>query len=306
MRKIIFLLVPLFFLGCQGKRIDGNYESRPTIILEESPVESPESDAVPIPDKYQMILDSLDKILPGYFTTLIERPFIVIGDENPDFVRQRAENTVRWAVFQLKKNYFQIDPKTVIIIWLFKDDSSYYFHANKLFNEQPSSKFGYYSPLNKSLIMNIGTGGGTLVHEIVHPYIDANFPDCPPWFNEGLASLYEQCGEKNGSIWGFTNWRLTGLQDAVRGGNLPLFKDLMAMNALEFYGENSAYNYGQARYLCYYLQENHKLTEFYHSFVKNYAWDPSGYLTLQSILGESDMEDFQRRWQEFVIQLHFP
>ena len=24
--------------------------------------------------------------------------------------------------------------------------------------------------------MNISTGGGTLVHEIVHPFIEANFP----------------------------------------------------------------------------------------------------------------------------------
>ena len=43
-------------------------------------------------------------------------------------------------------------------------------------------------------IMNIATGGGTLVHEIVHPYVEANFPGCPAWFNEGLGSLYEACG----------------------------------------------------------------------------------------------------------------
>ena len=35
--------------------------------------------------------------------------------------------------------------------------------------------------------MNISTGGGTLVHEIVHPFIEANFPACPPWLNEGLG-----------------------------------------------------------------------------------------------------------------------
>ena len=25
------------------------------------------------------------------------------------------------------------------------------------------------------------TGGGTLVHEIVHPFLRANFPECPAW-----------------------------------------------------------------------------------------------------------------------------
>ena len=40
--------------------------------------------------------------------------------------------------------------------------------------------------------MNIGPGPGTLSHELVHPYMEANFPNVPAWFNEGLASLYEQ------------------------------------------------------------------------------------------------------------------
>ena len=51
--------------------------------------------------------------------------------------------------------------------------------------------------------MNISTGGGTLVHEIVHPFVAANFPNCPAWFNEGLGSLYEQSGEVNGAIHGY-------------------------------------------------------------------------------------------------------
>ena len=46
--------------------------------------------------------------------------------------------------------------------------------------------------------MNIATGGGTLVHEIVHPFVEANFPGCPTWFNEGLGSLYEQSAERKG------------------------------------------------------------------------------------------------------------
>ncbi len=64
--------------------------------------------------------------------------------------------------------------------------------------------------------MDISTGGGTLVHEIVHPFIEANFPNCPPWLNEGLGSLYEQSGEVQGRIHGFTNWRLHGLQADIK------------------------------------------------------------------------------------------
>jgi len=37
-------------------------------------------------------------------------------------------------------------------------------------------------------------------------------------FNEGLASLYEQSAERDGRIIGQTNWRLRGLQSAIRKG----------------------------------------------------------------------------------------
>ena len=53
---------------------------------------------------------------------------------------------------------------------------------------------------DNALVMNIATGGGTLVHEIVHPFMEANFPACPSWFNEGLGSLYEQSGARDGRI----------------------------------------------------------------------------------------------------------
>ena len=112
--------------------------------------------------------------------------------------------------------------------------------------------------------MNIATGGGTLVHEIVHPFVRANFPKCPAWLNEGLGSLYEQCGERDGHIVGYPNWRLPGLQRAIKADAVPSFKELTSTTDSEFYGDDKGTNYAQARYLCYYLQEQGKLTKFYH------------------------------------------
>ena len=42
-----------------------------------------------------------------------------------------------------------------------------------------TTPYGYYSAAHRALIMNIATGGGTLVHEIVHPFVRANFPQMP-------------------------------------------------------------------------------------------------------------------------------
>jgi hypothetical protein len=154
--------------------------------------------------------------------------------------------------------------------------------------------------------MNIATGGGTLVHEIVHPFMKANFPECPAWFNEGLASLYEQCGEKDGRMYGYTNWRLKGLQIAIDAGDLPPFQELTSTDDIAFYTDDRHTNYAQARYLCYYLQEHGLLVRYYHEFSENCKTDPTGYNTLKKVLNENDMTAFKNKWEKFVMKLEFP
>ncbi|HWT00177.1 MAG TPA: hypothetical protein VN256_08015 [Pyrinomonadaceae bacterium] len=246
---------------------------------------------------------ALKKRLPGRgFTIVIQKPFVVVGDGPPAAVRSQSE-TVRWAVDKLKQDYFTKDPAEILDVWLFKDEASYRKHTRQLFKDEPDTPYGYYSPEHKALIMNIATGGGTLVHEIVHPFIEANFPDAPPWLNEGLGSLYEQSGEQDGRIYGYPNWRLPGLQDAIRQSAVPTFKELTAMNSSAFYYQDKGTNYGQSRYLLYYLQERGLLTRFYKEFHDRRKDDPTGYQTLQMILGESDMTAFQKKWEKFVLDL---
>ena len=237
------------------------------------------------------------------FSFVIQRPFVVIGDETKQAVQERAEGTVKWAVDRLKQDFFANDPKEILDIWLFKDAASYEKHARLLFGETPTTPYGYYSSAHQALIMNIETGGGTLVHEIVHPFMEANFPACPPWLNEGMGSLYEQCGDAGGHIHGFTNWRLPGLQRAIRSKEVPSFKDLTAMDASAFYNEDKGVNYAQARYLCYYLQEQGLLVKFYQEFHARQKEDPGGYQTLQKILAEADMDAFKTKWEKYVLGL---
>jgi hypothetical protein len=255
-------------------------------------------------------LAQLKPKVPSGFTIIVQSPFVVIGDESPEMVQLRATNVVKWAVDKLKQDYFKDDPQEIIDIWLFRDQTSYLKYSKQLFNDTPTTPFGYYSAQDKSLIMNAATGGGTLVHEIVHPFMRANFPECPPWFNEGFASLYEQSVERNGHIWGLTNWRLRGLQQAIKNGEIISFQKLTALNNAEFYYENgnSMYNdnYAQARYLCYYLQEKGLLIKFYCEFTAHAKTDPTGYITLKRVLGENDMERFMKKWETFVLNLKFP
>jgi hypothetical protein len=254
-------------------------------------------------------IEQLKKKLPSEDFTIVEaRPFVVIGDDEADEVRRRTNQNVRWAIKMLKKSYFANDPPIIIDVWLFKDKKSYETNAKKLFGNTPDTPYGYYSAEHRSLVMNISTGGGTLIHEIVHPYIAANFPTCPSWFNEGLASLYEQCGEENGEICGYTNWRLSGLQSAIAKKKVPPFKTLCSTTTNEFYTKDKGTNYSQARYLCYYLQEEGLLKSYYKKFRTNANKDPTGYKTLQEVLdrkGDDEMKSFQKEWEQWVLKLKF-
>ena len=144
------------------------------------------------------------------------------------------------------------------------------------------------------------------MHEIVHPFVAANFPNCPSWFNEGLGSLYEQSGEVNGEIHGYTNWRLPRLQEAIRKGKLASFATLCHTTDNEFYEQDRGTNYAQARYLCYYLQQKDLLKTYYHRFLANRKDDPSGYKTLKAVLDADDMDKFQKQWEAYVLKLKFP
>ena len=256
-------------------------------------------------DYAQHVLKLKERLPHKKFHIVLQKPFVVVGDESPERVKQRSLSTIKWAVDRVKKDYFKRDPNEILDIWLFKDKESYNKHAKQLFGRTPGTPFGYYSSTDKALVMNISTGGGTLVHEIVHPFMESNFDECPSWFNEGLASLYEQSRDNRGRIWGSTNWRLRGLQSAIADRDVPSFKTLCSTTTHEFYEEDPGTNYAQARYLCYYLQEQGLLRKYYHAFVKNAKNDPTGYNTLKAVFGVNDMDAFKEKWEAYVGGLRF-
>jgi len=255
--------------------------------------------------QHVMKLQPTFRRLRGRFSVVVEPPFVVAGTISRRDMRATAEGLIRWSVAELKQRYFARDPKQIITIWLF-DHRTYETNALRLTGRRAGTPFGFYSPSHRALIMNIRTGGGTLVHEIVHPFMEANFPDCPPWFNEGMGSLYEGVGRRNHRIWGYINWRLPGLQRAIRRKQvLPPFAALMRQNETQFYEQDPGTNYSQSRYLVYYLQDRGQLRTYYHQFVKNHRADPTGYKTLQQQLGVRDMAAFQREWERYVLKLKY-
>jgi hypothetical protein len=262
--------------------------------------------------EYTAHIEELREDTPRGFTVVAVPPFIVIGDGPPEAVRADADSVVRWAAQRLKADYFPRDPSEILNVWMFDGEESYLRNTSALFGRTPPSPYGYYSPCDKALIINIALGAGTLVHEMVHAFIEANFPDCPPWFNEGLASLYEQTDEEDGHIHGRVNWRLPGLQRAIQKiqktqkGRGPRLADVLSASRGEFYGDERGAMYAAARYLCYYLQEKGLLRRFYKEFHARHDDDPTGEETLADVLGAPTVDAIQPDWEAFVLGLSNP
>ncbi|HUS32133.1 MAG TPA: hypothetical protein VMZ53_26720 [Kofleriaceae bacterium] len=257
--------------------------------------------AAPTDDELKTRKAELDKKLAGQgFTVVVEAPFVIVGDESAATVKGRRTNFIRWTVGLIEKDFFKKRPDKLIEIWLFKNITTYKRGAKKFFNDEPSTPYGYYSPDDNALVMNIGPGAGTLSHELVHPYMEANFPNVPSWFNEGLASLYEQPREREGHMWGTTNWRLPGLQKGIRDKSIPDVATLLKTTRDGFY--EAAYDsYAMARFLCQYLQDKGKLRDFYAKFAAD-TKDPTGQAVLAAVLGQ-DLAAFDAAFRKWALGL---
>lgn len=241
-----------------------------------------------------------DRLKRDGMTVVVEPPFVVVGD-NAGIVRRRSAGILRWAISRYEADLFETGPSRIVEIWLFRNEKTYRRGAMKYFGDEPSTPYGYYSPEDSAIIMNIGPGAGTLTHEVVHPYVEADFPAAPSWLNEGIASLYEYPTDVRGHIAGKVNWRLPGLQRAIRARTLPALPVLLSTTTDEFYGAEYD-SYAFARFLMQHLQEEGKLFEFYARFRAAAADDPTGEATLAAVLGE-DLATYEARWRKWVMTL---
>ncbi len=230
---------------------------------------------------------------------IVRSPFVIAGDLPTNELERWYERTIHPASVALWENYFQKRPDEPIVVLLFNSAESYNHFASSLFNDEGVSIFGYYKPRQRTLVMNISTGGGTLLHELTHALADFDFPTIPDWFNEGLASLHEQARltDDPPRIEGLLNWRLPVLCDAIEHERLGSLETLIARD--DFRGTDEGVNYAQARYFCFYMQQQGVLRDFYREFRESYADDPTGAQAVRKAFdGQSwqQLEDAFRSW----------
>jgi hypothetical protein len=245
------------------------------------------------------------KLLTDDLTMVVHSPFILAGNYSREKLTAFYTDLIQPSAAALWRMYFTNRPDTPIVVWLFSDAKSYAAHAERIYGDKNVSVYGYYKPDKRALVMNLATGGGTLIHELTHSLAVYDFPGQPDWFNEGLASLYEQStwtgqGEKQQLV-GMANWRLPKLQESITAKQLPPLTTLMKDN--DFRGQAMGRNYAQARYLCMYLQEQGKLGEFYRRYRDNRLNDPHGVAALEKTIGAAAMATLDADYQNWVMNL---
>ena len=233
---------------------------------------------------------------------IVRPPFVVAGDLAAD----RLASYARWSVVRPAKamwaGFFNKRPDKVITIFLFAGKKNYVPYAKRDYPEGDQPYFGYYMPTDRRLVMDINTGSGTLVHELTHALIVYDFPEVPTWFNEGLASLHEQCSVKERTIIGLTNWRLPGLQKAIKSNTLRPLRDLVTKR--DFYGRLQGNNYAQARYFVMYMQTKGLLRKFYKHFRAHHTGRDADVKAVEHVFGKK-LPEIEKQFIAWARTLRF-
>ena len=248
--------------------------------------------------------EQVRKLLDKTFIVEAHGPFVIAGNQGRAGYDRSVKFTIMGAYHAFYRDFFTKRPDKIITIYLFRENLTYRKWAGKLFGDTDVSHFGYYKPDKRALVMNIGTGGGTLVHEMTHAFVHFDFPKCPAWFNEGMGSLFEACSYAGGHIRGLMNWRYPVLKRGLGNQRYTPMAELVATTRSQFYEDPFGMHYAQARYFCLYLQEKGWLRGFYKQFRDDYAADPTGRKQIEKVTGKG-LEDLEQDWLVWVKTLKY-
>ena len=266
-------------------------------------------------DECQKVAKELQGKLDDTFNVVVEPPFVVAGNMRAPLLKAHVQGSVIGPAQAMWNGYLAKKPDKVITVLLFTDNAvrpvgrdtdpgyAYRRWARQLFGDTDVSYYGYYKPDKETMVMNIDTGGGTLVHELTHALIVYDFPDPPAWFNEGLGSLHEQCSIGKDDITGLENWRLPDLQEAIKAGKLRPLKDLVTKD--DFRGKGMGLNYAQARYFLMYMQHEDKLKAFYAYYRDHHKGNDAAVKAIEHIMGHN-LADVEKAYLEWGQTLSFP
>jgi hypothetical protein len=235
---------------------------------------------------------------------IVRPPFIVAGDLPEEMLDRQYHETIVPTVRALSLAFFDHEPTEPITLLLFASDDTYQGAARKLDQRSSADYHGYYIRPDRRIVLNLSTGEGTLAHELTHALAHADFPNMPEWFDEGLASLFEEASFSDDGLLllGQSNWRLNHLLDAMQNRKLSTLESLASARRVD--ASKQQLQYAQSRYFCLFLQDRGLLPFFYRKFRARVATDPSGFQTLCDVFGTENLDPVDREFRQWVIDIY--
>ena len=236
-------------------------------------------------------------------TILIRPPYVIAGDMPEEVLDRLHRDVIRPTERALSVGFFDAAPTEPITIIAFAEESRFREFARRVDRRQPDSYYGYYLRPQRRVVVNVSTGGGTLAHELTHALAHVDFPKMPEWFDEGLASLFEQSEftDNGRRLNGTDNWRVHHILRALHDNHLRPAAEL-ASGGLRT--EHQAIDYAQARYLCLYLQDQQLLEPYYRKLRVQSEVDPTGWNTLAALLDLEKPADVDTDFRRWVVKYH--
>jgi hypothetical protein len=233
----------------------------------------------------------------GQCRVAVSSPWVLAGDLSVEGLRQKYVVTIAPAWRAMAREYFDRGPTAPVTVWMFSTEAAYRRWAERLFADRDVSRFGYYKPGRRTVVVNLAEGDGPLLHELTHALIAFDFPRAPVWLEEGLAALHEASrlddGPQGPRLLGRTNWRLQVLQPALRTG--ASLRSIL--NTTHWRRGDNAVAYAQAQGLCLYLRQQGRLPEYYRRLRADIERDPSGEQTWQAMFPDTS-------WPELEVRVH--
>ncbi len=234
------------------------------------------------------------------FTGRIEGHYLVAGNLEPARFDRAVQENLLDVSERLHQQLFTRRLDEPYVICLFADKVSYLEASRRLWGKDNAPHFGFHLPHQRVIVVNTPTGPGALVHELVHALARNDFPEMPPWLNEGLATLYECYRLEEDRIEGVANWRYPRLLRACKDGTLVPLDRLLALSSDDFRGTDKKLHYAESRYLCFYLQERALLEKVYARFREAQGRDPARMIEEATGMRLTELD---RAWREWILRM---
>lgn len=294
----------------------------PSAATQPLPAPPPEATAPwPTPPAYDLAADVRlrETLADDYFmhreSAVVQDDVFVLESTN-DTTLQDGAQRLHEALAALLNGRFSRRPSRAVTVYVFPDGESFDWRCESRLDRPCISYLGVWIKETREIMVDQEPGPTTLVHELVHPLIEADeeaVPGGPPawaaprWMREGLSALFELPVIHGGEIHGATNWRLEDLQRALGSRterDLVHLDALFRMPADLFDGEHAGAAYAVARFACQWMDSDQdKLWTFWRTWRRTAADDPTGEKAFAEVFGRTPREA-DAAWQKWVRMLH--